>query len=386
MRPGDVLEVSVEKIVPNGLGLGFSNGQALFIPLSAPGDRLRVEVVRLKGGSAFARILEIIEASPSRAEPACALFGECGGCDFQQLQYSKQLEAKRAIVLDSLERIGGIRLDKEPRIVASPKQLRYRLRTQVHRDPESGRLGFYKRQSHEVVEFDSCPVLSSELDQQVSLLRKRLSLPVTGTSDFVLAAFDGKISVFPENDSAENTAIRLRAGEFEYRFDARVFFQSNACLIEELVSTVVGTERGARAVDLYSGIGLFALPLSRNFDSVTAVEGNTDAVAFAKRSAEAAGVGNISFRNTRVGDFVSGAERGADMILVDPPRSGVGLKLLSKIALLADSLLVYVSCNPSTLARDVRLLIDKGFELEEVSLLDLFPQTHHVETVARLRR
>jgi len=388
---GTQLEVEVVKIIPNGLGLCFAEQLTVFVPLSAPGDLLRVELADIRGKTAFAKIVEVLRPGKDRVTPACRYFGDCGGCDFQQLSYPAQLDAKIEILRDSFRRIAGIKGELHIKTVPCPEEFGYRIRTQVHADPLTKKIGFYRRQSHDVIEAGSCPILDQDLDRALAGLRAGFDWDAApaNTVDIVSAYSGGRASIFSAEIPMTSEEIVFRALGREYLFTAESFFQANRYMIEHLIRVATEGMSGGLAVDLYCGIGLFTLPLADEFERVFGVENSPVSLGLANRNAEAHGATNIEFVESRVRHFLSEHEErlaGTDLVIVDPPRSGLkpaAVELLSKIS---PARINYVSCNPSTLARDTKLLIDSGYEIESVTALDLFPQTHHVEAVVRLVR
>ncbi len=388
---GDVLETDIVKIIPNGLGLGFAEKLTLFVPLSIPGDRLRVELAQLKGRTAFARILEIVDASADRVDPGCRYFGECGGCDFQQMSYRAQMDAKIGIIRDCLKRIARIEEEIEISAVPCPEPYGYRIRTQVHADAKKRKIGFFRRQSHDVIEAEECPILTPELDRTISELRRSFDWTASfeDIANVEASASNGDASIYGENVFERVSDLSFSASGHDYAFNSRTFFQANRYMVEPLIDAAVGDSEGGLALDLYCGIGLFTLPLARRFASVIGVESASESCDFAKRNASAAGISNIIFENERVRHFLTdvASDLGKpDLVVVDPPRSGLKKSSLKKIISLEPAAVTYVSCNPSTLARDLRMLLDAGYAIERFTAIDLFPQTHHIEAVVRLRR
>lgn len=389
-KPGDILEVDVVKIIPNGLGLAFAEGLTLFVPLSVPGDRLKVEIADLKGRTAFARIVEVLKAGNGRTEAPCEYFGECGGCDFQQMDYGAQLDAKKEILADSLRRIGKFD-DPEIRMIASPEPFKYRMRTQVHADAGKKKIGFFRRQSHDVIEAGSCPILAPELDKAIRTTREEFDWSTVGGETFNIeaACAGGLSSVYSEEIFEPVDELGFEAFGFRYAFDARAFFQANRFMIEPLIEAAIGGESGEIALDLYCGIGLFAIPLASRFGRVVGVESAASSFSFAERNAASAALSNLELHRMRVKQFLfekGESVRGADLVVVDPPRSGVKDSGLRAVLGAEPARISYVSCNPSTFARDIRTIVDAGYEADSITGLDLFPQTHHVEAVARLTR
>jgi 23S rRNA (uracil1939-C5)-methyltransferase len=387
---GDQLELRIERIVPNGFGIGFAEGLTIFTPLTAPGDLVRVTIGQLKKKIAFAEVVEVLEASPVRVTPPCKYFGTCGGCDFQQMNYAAQLEAKAGIVRDCLKRIARIEWPGEIPIIGSPHEFVYRSRTQWHVDPQAKKLGYLKRNSHEVIDIENCLVLVPELDAE--LRRLRGNLPWEDLWDeksrIDAAAGDGgRLSIYSPglNESADEIVNTVRGERFAY--SAQAFFQGNRYVVEKLVEAALGGADGETAIDLYSGVGLFSLPMARKFKKVTAVEDNRTAVEFARKNAAAAALGGIQFVTASVKMFLRGsAQKSVDFLLLDPPRSGAETETIVSISTLRPKEISYVSCEPSILARDLRILVDGEYSIRSVTALDLFPQTHHVETVVRLAR
>lgn len=386
----DLLEVKIEKIVPNGFGLAFAEGLTVFVSLAAPGDRLRVAVRELRKKIAFAEIVEVIEPSPARIAPPCKYFGTCGGCDFQQMSYQAQLEAKVTIIRDCLQRIGKIDLAEDIPIVPSPRELEYRSRAQWHLDTRAKKFGYFRRNSHEVIDVGECPILTPELNRTLKQLRTETSWENFWEETAWIEAVEGdngRVSIFSAELSPDPDEVSCRAAGETYYYSAHSFFQGNRSLIEQLIEAATKDLSGGTALDLYCGVGLFTLPLARKFEHVAGIEENETAIGFAEKNAANAGLGNIKFVRGSVDVFLSEADHeDLDLLLLDPPRSGAELRTIERIAALGPKQISYVSCEPSILARDLRILLANRYSISSISAFDLFPQTHHVETVARLER
>ncbi len=387
---GDELEVRVEKIVPRGLGLAFAEKLTVFVPLAAAGDRVRVRITDLKKRTAFAEIVEVLEPSPDRVAPPCLHFGTCGGCDFKQLTYEAQLAAKVAIIGDCLQRLGKVEFAGEIRIVPSPQQLGYRSRAKWHADREGRKFGYYGRYSHDVVDVRTCPVLTPGLQAELTRLRDVIDFDTVWSDRLEVEAASGdgdQTSVYSAELLERTTEISFTSGEDKYSFSARSFFQGNQLMIGELIDAALGDSSGDKALDLYCGVGLFALPMARRFTQVIGVEGNSDAIGLARKNARAAGLDNVNFVARSVGEYLSDHElANTDLVLLDPPRSGTEKHTIRDIARLKAKQIAYVSCEPSILARDLAVLTAMGYRILSITALDMFPQTHHVETVVRLTR
>lgn len=387
-KKGDELDIDIARIVPRGLGIGFGKKLTVFVPLTAAGDKVRVRLNEVKGKIAFGEAVEILQPSPDRVNPSCPYFGSCGGCDFQQMSYKKQLEAKMGILVDALHRIGKIDVENAVGMIGSPEPLGYRTRAQWHIDTKKERIGYFKRGSHEVIDVERCPILVPELNETLAELRDTVEWDSFWDEkvEIEVAAGDGgQVSIYGEELIEPTDEISCTAVGEKYFYSARSFFQGNRFLVERLVETAMPITGGGKALDLYCGVGLFSLPLARGFGEVTGVEANESAVDLAEKNAGYAGLENISFVREGVDTFVAeGKAAGYDLILLDPPRSGADIETIRKLATTGTKHISYVSCDPSILARDLRIFVDSGYKIESLMALDLFPQTHHVETVVHL--
>lgn len=380
------LEVEIERILPGGYGLAHAEGKTVFVSLAAPGDRLRVRVERQQGNVLFASIEEILVASPDRIEPPCPYFGRCGGCDFQQLAYENQLAAKAEIIRDCLRRIA--RLDVVPEIVVtpSPRDWRYRMRAMWQIDRDERRVGYYERGSRRVCDVADCAVLMPELQETLEHVRSTEwhEFPPDLKHLEVVAGENG-VSLAPAVAEFETRELELTILGERYTYNAEAFFQINPGLLAPLIEFALGDVAGHLAIDLYCGVGLFTLPLARRFQGVIGIEANPIAARFASRNLEErARLENVRVVNVGVAEWFRGRSLHADFILLDPPRAGAESAVIKGILDFAAPHVTYVSCDPATLARDLKKLIAGGYAIESLRAFDLFPQTHHVETVVRL--
>jgi 23S rRNA (uracil1939-C5)-methyltransferase len=386
---GEIVEVTIERILPGGAGLAHAEGQTLLVALAAPGDRVRVRVERVQGRVAFASIAEIVEPSPVRVEPLCPYFGLCGGCDFQQLSYEAQLNSKVGIIRDCLRRIAQIDFTGEIPITASPNAWHYRSRAQWQHDPLRKRLGYFERASHRVCDVAACPVLVPELEATLESLREQMRedlLPEEVTELHAVAGDDGA-SLAPPVPEHPTREVSRHIGEHLYHFSAEGFFQINHELLEPLITAAINDARGETAIDLYCGAGLFTLPLAQRFTRVVGVEASAAAISYARRNLEDARFDNATLEIARVADWLaanSDARAPVDFLLLDPPRAGAEDGAINGILALSPRHISYVSCDPATLARDLKALAAGGYTLDSLAAFDMFPQTHHVETVAHL--
>lgn len=387
---GDTLAIEIEKIVTGGFGLAFAPELTVFVPLSAVGDRITVRIDEVKGKTAFASIIEIHEASADRINPPCKYYGACGGCDFQHLSYHAQLRAKIGIILDCLHRIGKIEFEGEIQMIQSPSEFGYRMRAQWHLDATQKRIGYYRTNSRDLIDIETCPILSPQLHDTLDGLRRGLDWTRFGGAVSKIDAAcgsEGQVSLFSADLDDPTAEISVNAAGERYFFSARSFFQGNRFLVEKLIETALGEARGDLALDLYSGVGLFTLPLARRFRSVIGVEENGYAVDFARKAATNAGLANIKFFCESVKSYLARTKAPTpDFVLLDPPRAGTEMETVMNLIKLHPREIAYVACEPSILARDLRRFVENGYEIKSISAIDLFPQTHHIETIAKLRR
>jgi len=380
------LEVEVERLLPGGKGLAHAGGKTVLVSLAAPGDRLRVRVDHEKGNVLFASIEEIITPSPVRVEPPCPYFGRCGGCDFQQLTYEAQLAAKAEIIRDCLHRIA--RLENLPEIVVtgSPDIWRYRMRATWQIDREQHAIGYYECGSRRVCDVADCAVLQPGLQERLEQVRATewRQFPKELQHLDVVVGEHG-VSFAPAFAEFETLPLSLTVRGEVYHYNAETFFQINPSLLGALIDFALADVAGGTALDLYSGVGLFTLPLARRFESVVAVEANAAAARFARRNLQDADLSNTRMITATVTDWFRTATRDpVDFVLLDPPRAGAESAVIEGILDLKAPRVCYVSCDPATLARDLKKLVAGGYLVQSLKAFDLFPQTHHVETVVHL--
>ncbi|MEZ4532523.1 MAG: class I SAM-dependent RNA methyltransferase [Thermomicrobiales bacterium] len=383
---GDRIEGTIERIVPGGLGLLRGPRGVVFVERSAPGDRLQVEIDEMRSGVARGSIVRILEPGPARIEAPCPWYGRCGGCDFQHLEYRAQVEAKRQMLLDALVRIGGFDLLPEVEIFAASHPFGSRARIELHTDQEQRTIGFFERRSSSIVPVDRCLVSRPELNSAVDVLR-RSTRPYPASIS--LASGNGVVRSAPAFPPIDGGAFWLRIAEHEYLVDPGSFFQSSLDLLPALIGRVVGTDEpgGEVAWDLFCGAGLFSFPLAARFHKVVGVDSDARTIRSAVKGAERNGIGNTVFIAADSLDWISGRKQRdfrPDLIVVDPPRSGLGARLADRLSNVEVRRLIYVSCDPATLARDLKRLAKSSYRVVDIAIFDLFPQTHHVETVVRL--
>jgi 23S rRNA (uracil1939-C5)-methyltransferase len=387
-----VLDLVVSSLEADGRGVGTAAGMIIRVPFVLPGEVARVRVWRReRGDDAEADLLEILTPSPERRPAACALFGTCGGCQVQHLPYPRQVEWKTATVRALLAPLGlGERVMEG---IGSPRELGYRSKITPHHDrPRPGQplpIGFLKvgRRS-QVVDVARCPLATDAINARLTTFRAEITAAAPtrkrGATFLLRDALSG-VTTDPDARIVE------RVGPLELEFFAREFFQNNPFLLPRLVDAVVGAAvaGGARVlIDTYSGSGLFALSAATRFASVVGVEVSPGAVAAAGANAARNGITNARFVVADAARIfaeldVPGTEAA---VVVDPPRKGCSREFLDQLVTFAPRTIVYVSCNPVSLATDLQRLLAAGYTVDRVQPFDMFPQTRHVENVAVLNR
>ena len=424
-RSADLL-LQIEKPIYGGAFLARDEGKAVFVPLVLPGEEARVRIVEEKRGYSTAEAAEIVTTAAERVVPACQHFGACGGCQYQHASYAAQLDCKQAILRETLER-GGVQAPEDMAVLAAePWGYRNRIRLAV--DAE-GNPGYRGQRSHAIVPIAECPIAAPLLVRAAlafaETLRKflrsqrasEISLFCDGEESGLLAglhsASPAKLPIeqlyrklvesVPELKGIEHISegrsgrtphtvsrwgadsLSYQAAGFPYRVDHGAFFQVNRYLIDGFVEHATAGLEGALAWDLFAGVGLFARRLAASFRRVIAVESAPAATAALAHNLSGTVASAVKAATL---DFLRRTHRDErpDLIVVDPPRTGLGNETTARLAEIAAPTLVYVSCDPATLARDLRDLITAGYEIQEITLADLFPQTFHIETIVRLHR
>jgi len=443
LKVGDRLTVRVNALAYGGDGVGRVGDFVIFVSGGLPEEECRVTLTEVHKRYARAEVETVLQPSPDRVLPPCPVFGVCGGCQWQMLSYSAQLEAKRRLVREVLERVGGIpEPDVEP-VFDMDRPWRFRNKAQFPVDGKNGLLavGYYRKGTHDLVEFDSCLIQDPSLDRFRQIFKamwQTHNLPVyhersrapglrhlvaragrgTGEVLAILVINKGHVpdslvseakKALPElvgivlnfNSRPGNVILGERfltlwgrdylyetIGPLRLRISAGSFFQTNTRqtgALYQQVREMAGLSGRERVLDLYSGVGGIALFLAPEAESVLGIEEEGSAFRDACKNAALNKIGNIRFLAGRV-ERQKDALMDADVVIVDPPRSGCSPEALSALARSQARRMVYVSCNPTTLARDIKFLKGKGFRLTRVVPVDLFPQSFHIEAVARLDR
>jgi 23S rRNA (uracil1939-C5)-methyltransferase len=437
------LELTIEKLVYGGDGLArlpadeHGRGKAVFVPFVLEGERVEASLHQQKRGFARGWAKSVRQASRHRIEALCPYFQRCGGCHYQHTSYDHQLEIKAAILRENLLRIAKLELAVELKIHPSPPwNYRNRTRLKVRTSPDFA-IGYYRFNSHELQPVEQCPISSPLINRAITSLwqlgRTGTFNPVAGWQEIELFANAEDTQLLieaywaagaPAESAAQLTEIlrkivaevvgvvafknsppeplRNRGEEPEeiaawgakefvyqtkghgYRVSAGAFFQVNRYLTDELVGIVTERQAGKTALDLYAGVGLFSAVLNREFERVIAVESSPSSHADLVHNSPA----NVKAVHAQTEQYLKNAagKLQPDLVVVDPPRAGLGEEVVENLLALGSPRMVYVSCDPATLARDLGGLLGAGYRVQQAHLVDLFPQTYHLESVFHLVR
>jgi 23S rRNA (uracil1939-C5)-methyltransferase len=434
------VELKIEKLIYGGDGLARMAsdnperaGKAVFLPFTIPGETVEARMIEQKPGFARARAQQVLQSSPDRTQPGCPYFGDCGGCQYQHMTYESQLRAKADILRETIQRTAKLTPPEIQTHASPPWNYRNRTRTRVQVQPQFA-IGYNRFASHTLLPVRECPISSPLVNRTLTALWKlgeagqippavveieffanaadtellleahlvdgsrrvirelatfadalRTSAPeMSGVVPFVAEGKGDRLRRvdIPEQlqQSFGGDSLFYRTAGMQYQVSAGSFFQTNRYLVDAMVALVTSDVSGDSALDLYSGVGLFALPLSQTFREVAAVE----VAPFSFHDLKANSPSNVHAHRLGVDQFLVETEAPFDYVVVDPPRGGVGAQATEMLAALRAPRLTYVSCDPATLARDLKVLAAAGYKVGALHLLDLFPQTFHIETVAQL--
>jgi 23S rRNA (uracil1939-C5)-methyltransferase len=394
--------VQVEKLVYGGDGLARVNGRVVLLPFVLPGEKALAESHTEKPGLVRARPVRILEKAPERVEARCPYFARCGGCHYQHAPYEFQQQAKRAILAEELRRLGKIEAPGEIGVL-SAEPFGYRNRAQLH--IERGRLGYREARSHRLCAIDHCPISSPRINETIATL-------VTMLRDARWPRFVKSLEIFTDERQVQlnvleterpvarrffdwcaeqipglvDGAMDYQVGADSFQVSRNSFFQVNRFLLGPLVDSALGDAGGESALDLYAGVGLFSIPLARRFQEVTAVEAGASAARDLSVNAAHAGQDRLRTEHGTAEKYLESLAGTPDFVLLDPPRAGVGALVVRRLIEIGPPRVTIVSCDPATLARDLAGLLAGGYGIEKITLVDLFPQTYHLETVVNLAR
>ena len=390
---GQLLNLSLVAWGRLGEAMAYHNGQEVFVLGGIPGERVVAEVIRVRRKYVAARVVEVLEASADRVAPPCGYYGECTGCQWQHLSYPAQLQAKQTKVIDALQRIAGFHDAPVLPVLASPEQYGYRNHARFTVGREGG-LGFVNRETRRFVQIDRCMLMHAGINRLLEELQDKCG----ETTQLAIRA--GKeTGDFLVQPTLKNPEIAIPTGQKhylesvggrEFRVASPSFFQVNieqAGRLVQVVREALDLAGNEVLLDAYTGVGTFAILLAPYVKKVYAVEESSAAVADARENA--AGLDNVEFLLGKAEDVmaeVAGLTEPPDVVLLDPPRAGCHAEVLHRIIGLNPPRLVYVSCDPETLSRDLKILCNGHYSIDRIQPLDMFPQTHHVESVAVLTR
>ena len=440
------MQLEIKKLIYGGDGFArlpadeHGRGKAVFVPFVIPGETVEATIAEARGGFSRAKLDRVIAPSPERVEPSCPYFGRCGGCHYQHMDYAAQLRYKAEILRETLRRTAKFELQQEITLHAS-EPWAYRNRTRMHvRHEARFALGYFRYGSHALLPVESCPISSGLINRAIATiwtLGREGAVPadlhglqlfanhddsrllveayvhpgsdVKEVQPFAAALHAavpeiGGVVVFQtapvEDESRQRAPLTSIHGEashsigedhliyhavgVDYRLSGGSFFQTNRYLIDKLIEIVVGKQTGRAAIDLYAGAGLFTQHLARNFDHVIAVEASPHSFNDLRKNVPA----NVKCQRMLAEMFLveQSAKLAPDLVVLDPPRAGLGEKATAALCRMSAPHVTYVSCDPATLSRDLRLLLESGYRVEQAHLVDMFPQTYHMETVLHLAR
>jgi len=371
------MRLKIEKLVYGGSGLSRTEHGVVFVPRTAPGDVIDAEVVDRKKDYATAHMTALLEPSPDRQEPYCPNYATAGCCHWQHIRYDRQLDYKEAILRETFQRIAHLEWPGPIHRLTGPDR-NYRLRATFH--VTKGRLGFMRESTNQVVPIAGCASLVPELNGFLNSVD-----PGHAHEVHVLSAPEVVASYILENGAIERSGrATIHVGNLQYRVTADTFFQANRFLLQAMLDEVLrqaGPEPG-NVLDLYSGVGFFSIPLARLATEVIAIESSRTAVGLAGENARINGTSQLRSIKGHAATTLRGAKLLPNVVILDPPRSGCGMETADQIARLRANRIVYVSCNPSTFAREAAAFIAKGYELRRIALVDQFPNTYHIESIA----
>ena len=431
------IEVTIEKLVYGGEGLARTPEGIVLIPGALPAEQVKIELEPAKRGVRRARLLEIMTPSPFRIAAPCPYFASCGGCHHQQTGYEQQLEWKRAILAECFERIGKLKIAAPINTIAA-EPWGYRNRIRLHARKEGGTLavGFQKPASNELCRVEDCAISAPALQETIQRLAAGELTDAFPTGAFEIELFasdndrellatitsgcpapehfgeawqhlqpayssvswiyqtvpatggpNARLYAPPRRTAWGGGGLTVRVDDFHYRVSHESFFQTNRFLLGKMIETAVGSLEGERALDLFAGVGFFTLPLARRFTHVIAVESHPAAAQDLQTNAGVAASKIYVYPSTTESFLSSKPSRQPwDLIVVDPPRNGLSTPVREAVVALKPKHVVYVSCDPTTLARDLAVLQTGGYNIASIDLIDLFPQTYHLEAIVHLSR
>lgn len=407
----ETVTLDIEKVANGGYSLARHEGRIVFVPFVLPGERVTAAYTQQRKNFARAHPLELIEAAPDRVEePPCPHFGECGGCHWQHATYPRQLELKRDVVLDHFERIGKFSAVAVLPTIAAPEPWYYR-NMATFQPLAEGRVGYYSHDNDYIMPIDTCLIVRPEILEALAQFDPdddtltRLKVQVGTHPDDVMFVIETEDDLPPPIETDLPISVNLLLSDNEpvnligrshvtytvfgrdFRVTAGGFFQANTPVAEILIEEVLrrlDLQGDETVLELFSGVGLFTAFIAQRCDLVLSVESYPPAVTDADENL--ADLENVDLVEGAVDEVLADLAGPFDAVVLDPPRSGLSSEALDSLLRLAPARIVYVSCDPATLARDARTLADGGYTLHEIQPVDMFPQTYHVEAVVTFER
>lgn len=416
------MKIEIEKLIYGGYGLSRTAEKVVFVKGGVPGDKLEVQIT--ENGKSFdvAEIIEVTEPSFQRTEPVCKYFGRCGGCQWQHIEYSTQLEEKTQILRESLMKITGLDYINIEPITASEDKYNYRNRVTLHLETVNKKhlIGFKEEKSHELVHIDSCDIADNKISKIINTLSKIVSsyegakLPFD-TAHITSLGDAPALSLSPHKDAPKNEidkllfklkermqgadisiadkdekTFRFEAGGLKFISSPSLFTQCNTKINNELLHTIyewADLQKGYNVLDLYCGYGNLTLNIARRVKQVLAVDSNKKAIAYAIKNAKLNSIRNCWFEDWDVYKYLQRHKpvNKVDLVIIDPPRTGAK-QIIKPLLEISPAKIIYVSCNPTTLARDIKQLLGGGYVLSKVKAFDMFPQTYHLESLVLLEK
>ena len=387
-----LLDLEIESLTNLGLGLGRVNGWVVQVPYVLPGEKIQARIYRNHKNYSSADCISVHKASPNRVKPLCDLFGECGGCQYQHMEYATQIEWKQKQVEDSFARIGGIEFTVN-RPIPSPQKYGYRSKLTPHFEKpnpsHSFKVGFLKQGTRRtLIDVDQCPIATPAINEAIPSAKQHLHAKKQGLKKggtLLLRDTNQSISTDP------NEFVQERVGNLTFQFRAGEFFQNNPFILPDLVNYVIQQSQPQESsflIDAYCGSGLFGISAASYFKKVIGIEISREGFLGAQANAELNRISNTEFilgDASSIFDAIDSTFRPCTL-LVDPPRKGCDQNFLSQALAFSPNYIVYISCDPATQARDAKILVDGGYSILDIQPFDLFPQTRHIESVMTLRK
>jgi 23S rRNA (uracil1939-C5)-methyltransferase/tRNA (uracil-5-)-methyltransferase len=378
------LELPIDNITNLGLGVGRHNGWVVMVPNVAIGEHIRCRIYRNHSNYSEADLVEILEPSIERIEAKCPLFGICGGCQYQHLNYEAQLKLKRQHVREALQKLAGIDSEVAPTI-ATDQTYYYRSKLTPHFEKGAKNIGFLKTGSRfSIVDVEHCCIATPAINDRLKILRQEIRQKTLGSGGTLLLRDTGS---GVETDPTK--VITQRIGHWEFQVYAGEFFQNNPHILPHFVDYIIRESSGNGVeflLDMYCGVGVFGICGSQNFRAVTGIEINERAIQLARQNAVSNHATNVHFSVGSAENIFAEAlpEAEKTTAIVDPPRKGCNGAFLQQLATFGPKKIIYISCSPDTQARDIKFLLQYHYAVHRVQPFDLFPQTRHIENVITL--